>query len=324
MANDASQTKNRKSPKRPTIGVLIARLGRVWGREFMSGLNNAAVTQDVNLLCFVGGRPRQDQAGESLIYQLASPAILDGLILYSDLGHGLSQAEIADFCGQFTDLPLISALEAPGLPILLPDSYGGMRQLLIHLVKSHGYQRIAFIQGQEGQADAEQRFQAYQDVLEEYKISFDPELVAEGDFSRESGRAAIQTLFVERKVKPQAVACANDRMAFGALQALQALGLQVPADVALTGFDDVDEARITGVPLTTVRQSFYAIGQQALENLLCLLRGETMAERVMVPTELVVRWSCGCLPEAVRQVTARSTTGSGTGALRDLRSRRRQ
>lgn len=324
MANNSEEVKNRKSSGRLTVGVLIARLGRVWGREFMSGLNNAAVTQDVNLLCFVGGRPQKASAGESLIYQLASPTILDGLILYSDLGHGLNQEEIAEFCSQFKHFPVISALETPGLSILLPDSYGGMRQLLLHLVKDHGYQRIAFIQGLEGQTDAEQRFKAYQDVLQEHQIPVDPALIAAGDFSRESGRAAIQTLFVERKLRPQAVVCANDRMAFGALQALQALGMQVPADVALTGFDDIDEARITGVPLTTVRQSFYALGQQALEYLLGLLRGEAVPERVMVPTELVVRWSCGCLPESVRQIMAPSTTGSKTGALRDLRSRRQQ
>lgn len=327
MANLISRIKNNAPVRRPTIGVLIARLGRVWGREFMSGLNNAAVAQDVNLLCFVGGTPNPALEDENQIYHLANPDTLDGLILYSDLGHGLANAEIAAFCERFKDLPIISAVDAPGLPTLLPDSYGGMRQLMLHLIKVHQYQRIAFIRGPEGQVEAEQRYQAYQDALQEHKLTFEEELVISGDFSRESGRAAAQALLSQQNGKKiQAVVCANDRMAFGALEAMQAQGLQVPTNIALAGFDDIDEARTAGIPLTTVRQSFFTIGQQALENMLKLLHGQPVPEQIIVPTELVVRWSCGCLPEAVRQATARSHTGrtSPTGVLRDLRSRRKQ
>ena len=324
MANFINRVKNNASASRPTIGVLIARLGHVWGREFIAGLNNAAVAQDVNLLCFVGGNPSPVLAGENQIYNLANADTLDGLILYSDLGHGQTNEEIAAFCERFKNLPIISAVEAPGLPTLLPDSYGGMRQLMLHLAKVHKYRRIAFIRGPEGQTEAEQRYQAYQDSLKDHNLPFDPELVFPGDFSRESGQAAIQTLLSRPDHQVQAVVCANDRMAFGALETMQAHGLQVPANIALAGFDDIDEARIAGVPLTTVRQSFFTIGQQALEHLLRLLHGEPVPERIIVPTELVVRWSCGCLPEAVRQATARSQAGSNTGVLRDLRSRRKQ
>ncbi|MBN2146763.1 MAG: substrate-binding domain-containing protein [Anaerolineales bacterium] len=324
MANDNNKARKQKAPGRPTIGVMIARLGRVWGREFVAGLNNAAVANDVNLLCFVGGTPNQSLAGENLVYSLANPQILDGVILYSDLGHGLSSNEIEEFCSQFGSLPIISALDIPGLSTLLPDSYGGMRQLMNHLILVHQYRRIAFVRGPEGQAEAEQRYQAYRDALEEQGIAFDPALTLPGNYSRESGRAAIQILLDERELKAEAVVCANDHMAFGALEALQAHGLQVPVDMALVGFDDVDEARITGVPLTTVRQSFFTIGQQALENLLRQIKEAALPERIIIPTELVIRWSCGCLPNAVRQATTRSAAGTSSGILRDLRSRRKQ
>ena len=136
------------------------------------------------------------------------------------------------------------------------------------LIEEHGYKRIAFIRGIQGQIDAEQRFQAYQDELKAHDLRFDEDLVVEGDYTTESGRAAIRTLLDDRSLRFQAVVAANDRMAFGALEALQQRGVRVPDDVAVTGFDDLREAQATGVPLTTVRQSFYTAGKQAFETLL--------------------------------------------------------
>ena len=125
----------------------------------------------------------------------------------------------------------------------------------------------------------------------------------------ESGRAAITTLINERQLRFQAVVAANDRMAFGALDALQERGLRVPDNVAVTGFDDLREAQATGVPLTTVRQSFYTAGKNAMETLLRRIQGETVSPVTITPTQLLVRWSCGCLPETVRQAAV---------ALRDV------
>jgi DNA-binding LacI/PurR family transcriptional regulator len=188
------------------------------------------------------------------------------------------------------------------IPAVLSDSLNGMRQVVEHLVTEHHRRRVAFICGPAGQFEAEQRYQAYVETLQVHGIPLDPQLVVPGDFSIESGRAAVATLLDERHAKFDAIAAANDRMAFGALDALQEHSLQVPTDVALVGFDDVLEAQVLGVPLTTVRQPFYASGQQAVSTIVNLLRGETVPKQVVMPTELVTRWSCGCLPLALRQV----------------------
>jgi DNA-binding LacI/PurR family transcriptional regulator len=125
--------------------------------------------------------------------------------------------------------------------------------------------------------------------------------VLEGDYSPESGRAAIRTLLDERGIRVQAIAASNDRMAFGVLEALQQRGVNVPDSVALTGFDDVSESQSMGVPLTTVHQSFYEIGRQSFTALLKRIDGESVETPLYLASNLVVRWSCGCLPESIQR-----------------------
>ena len=203
--------------------------------------------------------------------------------------------------------------------MFVPDNMQGMRAVVRHLIEEHGYKRIAFIRGLEGHIDAEQRFQAYKDELQAHELRFDEDLVLNGDFTPESGRAAISTLLNERHLRFQAVVAANDSMAFGALEALQERGLRVPDDVAVTGFDDLREAQATGVPLTTVRQSFYTAGKHAMETLLKRMQGETVSPVTITPTQLLVRWSCGCLPENVRQAAVAPRDVAKTARLENKR-----
>ena len=292
-------------PRRLTIGLLIAHLGRSWGQEFMQGVTDAARASDVNLLCFVGGVLNGDYPTGRSLYDLATAEILDGLILSPDLGQSSSSESLQLLCQRLSPLPLVAAgLEIPDVPAIYVDNKNGMRQAVEHLVGEHHCTRIAFVQGPPGYLESEQRYQAYTAVLQAHGIPFDPALVVSGDFSQESGRTAVQTLLDERKVDFQALVAANDRMAFGAMDALEARGRQVPGDVALVGFDDIQEAQTLGVPLTTVRQPFYALGQRVVELLVKMLHGKSAVKQPLMPTELVLRWSCGCLPPALRQVTS--------------------
>ncbi|MDQ2693685.1 MAG: substrate-binding domain-containing protein, partial [Chloroflexota bacterium] len=170
-----------------------------------------------------------------------------------------------------------------------------------------------------GQIDAEQRFEAYQNELRAQNLRYDEDLVVDGDFTAESGRAAIRILLDERRLRVQAIVAANDSMAFGALEALQQRGIRVPDDVAVTGFDDLREAQAIGVPLTTVRQSFYTAGKRALETLIKRIRGDSVPQVTLTHTQLLTRWSCGCLPENVRQAAVAPRDVAKTGRLENKR-----
>ena len=141
----------------------------------------------------------------------------------------------------------------------------------------------------------------------------------EGNYSPESGRAAVRTLLDERGLRIQAIAASNDRMAFGAIEVLQQRGIQVPDSVAVTGFDDVSESQSMGVPLTTVHQSFTEAGRLAFDALIKRMNGEHVNDINIMPTQLVVRWSCGCLPENVKRAVVLPKEVAHTGRLENKR-----
>jgi signal transduction histidine kinase/DNA-binding LacI/PurR family transcriptional regulator len=312
-------------PERKTIAVFASRVGRAWGTEFLAGIQDAAQEHNVNLVYFIGGTltpiVSPDQSKPSFgLYDLVKPHSFDGVFLTADVAYGVSPDDLKAFARAFGGIPIVTqSVELDGASVFIPANVEGMRLAVRHLIQEHGYKRIAFIRGIPGQIDAEQRFQAYQEELKANHLRYDEDLVVEGDYTSESGRAAIRLLLDERRLRFQAVVAANDSMAFGALEALQQRGVRVPDDVAVTGFDDLREAQSTGVPLTTVRQSFYTAGKHALETLLRRLQGDTIRRSVVTPTQLLIRWSCGCLPENVRQAAVAPRDVAKTGKLENKR-----
>ena len=316
---------SKSSSERKTIGVFASQVGRAWGAEFLAGIHAAAEENNVNLVHFIGGKliPTLTDDKNKLsfgLYDLAKPNQLDGLLLTGDIAYGASSQDLKTFSEYYSSIPIVTqSIKIDGASMFIPNNEEGMRAAVRHLIQDHGYKRIAFIRGIIGQIDAEQRFQAYEDELKANNLRFDEDLVVDGDYTTESGRAAIHTLLDERKLRVQAIVAANDSMAFGALEALQQHGVRVPDDVAVTGFDDLREAQVTGVPLTTVRQSFYTAGKRAVEALLKRINGDTSPQVVVTPTQLLTRWSCGCLPENVRQAAVAPRDVAKTGRLENKR-----
>ncbi len=119
-------------------------------------------------------------------------------------------------------------------------------------------------------------------------------------------QAAEELLARHRAALPDAVVCANDQMAIGILRTFTAAGVRVPGEVAVTGFDDVYPARLADPPLTTVRQPMRLLGERACARLLDRIAHPGLSPAVqLLPTELVLRSSCGCPPGTVTRQTVR-------------------
>lgn len=315
---------NKSASERKTIAVLGAQLSRVWGAEFMAGVMDSAKAHDVNVVYFVGGKPvaiaAPELGGRSYgLYDLIKPGQFDGILLAADIGHA-STEDVENFCRVFAPTPIASfAVQAEGVSSFISDNENGMRAVIRHLIEEHGYKRIAFIRGKQGQIESDIRFNAYKEELLAHGIRFDEKLVLEGDFTSESGRAAVRKLLDELGIRVQAIAASNDRMAFGAMEALQQRGIQVPDSIALTGFDDISESQSMGVPLTTVRQSFYDAGKLSFNALLKRMNGEHVDNITVLPTQLIVRWSCGCLPESIKRAEVHAKEVAHTGRLENKR-----
>ncbi len=283
------------SQKRPTIGVLITRLWVMYDTAHLIEISAIARQRGVNVICMVGG-DFLETSPETSIFNLIHPDTFSGLIISGTLGRTVSPALAQRFCDRFAPLPIVSgAFPAMGATQVLADNARGMRSAVEHLLVEHNCHRIAFIRGPAGQREAEERFQGYLDVLKQHALPVAPELIASGDYWRSSGRAAMQAL-LDRAISLDAVVAANDDMAIGALEVLQMRGVRVPEDVAVVGFDDMPEASLLPIPLTTVRQSCARSAQTMMDVLLRRIEGEQFPAEVTFPTELVIRQSCGCLP----------------------------
>jgi LacI family transcriptional regulator len=227
------------------------------------------------------------------------------------------------------DDPIVSKLLRDGFPFVMVgrypdervnyvdiDNIGGARMAVEHLIRL-GHRRIATIAGPLNMPAGRDRLLGYQQALAAHRIPTEEALIAEGDFSRDSGMMCMQKLL---SASPTAVFVASDTMAAGALQAIRRVNLQVPNDIAVVGFDDVSVAATVEPSLTTVRQPIEKLGSIATEVLLGVLDGSseawTPAHKIIIPTELVIRESCGALRGGLRSAqsvrsldTRRARTG---------------
>lgn len=288
--------------RRPTIGLLTGYI-RESGYQAAGwrGVADAAKEHNANLICFVGGGlgvTSQLSGQRNIAYNLARVDNVDGLVVMGGaVGEYVGPESLRLFCQRYSPLPIVNvAMPLPGIPSVLVDNTIGIRQALVHLIETHGLRRIAFIRGPETNPEAEERYRAYRDTLSRYNISFDPNLVAPGDFLISSGIRAVHLFLEERQVNLEAIVAANDDMAFGVLTALRQRGLGVPENVKVIGFDDVPEAAFSSPPLTTIRQPLYDQGKLAAELLFASLAGLKASELTTLPTKLVIRRSCGCTP----------------------------
>jgi DNA-binding LacI/PurR family transcriptional regulator len=178
----------------------------------------------------------------------------------------------------------------PRMSHVLVDYAHGVRQAVDH-VAHLGHKRIAFITGPLDLHSARTRRQAFLDGLRAHGIKADPKLIREGTHTAEGGQQAMEAL-VRAAKPPTAVVCSNDWTAIGALHAIDAAGLRVPADISVVGFDDIPLASYTSPPLTSVRMSAGDVGATAFEALFRLIGGDRLEGDVyQVPTKLVVRAS---------------------------------
>jgi LacI family transcriptional regulator, galactose operon repressor len=214
------------------------------------------------------------------------------------------------------DDPLVEALRHGGKRFILYGRYpaddvsyvtvddrASAYNVVSHLLRV-GHERVGTITGPQHMFDAQDRLAGYFDALRDFGLPPSSELVVEGDWSEASGYAAMRRLLA---ANVDAVFAANDSMALAALRALNEQGLRVPDDVALVGFDDIPAAAAADPPLTTVRQPIRRLGEVATQTLLELIEQPSgPPRRVILPTELVVRGSCGSTGDGNRNHRTRT------------------
>jgi len=293
---------------RPTIGVLAGwrvytgTLDTFLGPVY-EGTRAAAHDMDCNLLlsCSVDLGSSQESPRPAWAVPLpdvdfipVGPWNVDGLLIVGRFSSEPTASYLQRLVAEGYPIVFVGAGEKG--PTVMADNEGGIRQAMAHLV-SHGHRRIAFIAGYQRDTDGDsaRRINAYHAAVQEYGLETDPCLIAYGSHSTGGGRMAMEQILTSN-VPFTALVASNDLSALGAMQVLDRNGLHVPRDIAIIGFDDRLEATAHVPPLTTVRYPAFEEGYQGVRLVLEYIKGQTKGTKVVeVPTQLIIRESCGCL-----------------------------
>ena len=237
-----------------------------------------------------GGHKR----GAFQIFDLLNPQNYDGIILARETLHEKNmQRRVVERLRE-SGVPVISVgAKTEGMGCIEFDDYHAMSQMVRHVICEHGARKLAYIDGPKEYSDEAKRAQAYRDVLEEEGIPFDSHWFFRGDYSVEAGIYVVSELDRMHRI-PEAIICANDCMAAGAIMELQNRGYRVPEDIIVTGFDNVPVAKDNSPKITTVDCARKTMGYRACEYLMTKTAKEMQELCVQIPTTQIYSESCGC------------------------------
>jgi DNA-binding LacI/PurR family transcriptional regulator len=271
-----------KSGRFHTIGVIMATLQTFGNIRTLDAIATEAARADNSVLLM----PISDRTlrGVSGAYRRLSVQAVDGAVIILE-ARFLDQAEFALPPG--IPVVVIDSGAGPGYTVVDTDQALGARQATEHLLRL-GHRQVWHIAGPETSFSSAHRADSWRETLRRAGIA--PTPLLRGDWTAESGYRHGLTLGKRNDVT--AIFAANDEMALGAMRALHELGRDVPADVSIVGFDDMEVAASFWPPLTTVRQDFAAVGRLSIQKLLAKVANPAGPPgATVVPTNLVIRKS---------------------------------
>jgi LacI family transcriptional regulator len=272
-----------RSFKTNLIGLIMPDIAFPYAIEVMKGVNQAIAESDYDLLVYTTGDARKHGTAqhEQKYVSLLNNSITDGVIVVASAANEFHSAG-----------PIVSvdpSVVNPNYPVVHATNYQGAMDAMKYLL-GLGHKRIGFIGGRSELESAARRLQAYRDALIEADLGVDEALIASGDFTAETAVYCTRQLLALDS-PPTAIFASNDQNALGVFDAAREVGLSIPDDLSVMGFDNIPESEYLN--LTTVDQFIGEMGYIATNMLISLINGETLPEKThRVPTKLVVRGSC--------------------------------
>jgi len=271
-----------------TLGLVTADFSDFWFSRVVIGAEKEAQEHGY---CFMLGNSTCDPKDEPKYLRLLTERHVDGVLFIRAVCENESThlLRLKKF-----GVPIVTTghhLPDVGLAMFDVDNVSGGKKATEYLI-GLGHTRIAMITGPSDWKSVIDRRQGYCQALEEANIPLDPELIVGDSWLHRSGYENTQ-LLLQRNSKFTAIFAHNDRIARGAIYALNEHGLKVPDDISVIGYDDIPEAEFSEPPLTTIRQPTAEIGQAATSFLIQMIEDTTIApKQVMFDTSLVIRASC--------------------------------
>lgn len=285
--------------KLKNIAVLITAIDANSQVNMLQGIERFRKEHNCNVAIFSwftsSYEKEKHNLGEINILNLPDFNLFDGIIVVSNTVHIQANRDFISDILKSVKCPIVCVgAKIDDYHYVASDTYSAMRKLVEHFVIEHKMRRIHFVKGIKGNIDAEERFRAYIDVLNENKIPLEQERITQGDFYILGGELAAKQLLESKLPFPEAIICANDLMATTVSGVLKNNGYSIPADVAIGGYDGSNEGQLCTPRLTTVINNSEQQGYKACEVLWDLMDGKDIPKENKVQDELLLGESCGC------------------------------
>ncbi|MFD8726038.1 LacI family DNA-binding transcriptional regulator [Streptomyces sp. NPDC059629] len=287
--------RSNSAPASPLLELVFHELESAWAMEVIRGVENVVREEGMSVVL-------SESSGRLSLGQ----SWMDGVLARRPTGvvlvlSGLDEAQQAQLTSRDIPFVVMDPAGDPGqdMPAVGTTNWNGGLAATRHLLDL-GHRRIGMIAGPRRMMCSRARIDGYRAALETGGVAFDPALIREGNFYHETGYWAGLEL-LRLKDRPTAIFTGNDLQALGVYEAARELGLRIPEDLSVVGFDDLPLARWVGPPLTTVRQPLTEMAEVAARMVIDLARGNPpSALRVDLATSLVERSSTAQPPTAGR------------------------
>jgi LacI family transcriptional regulator len=270
-----------RSHRTHVLGILVAEF-EPFSTELLKGAASAAGETDYELLAYAAGARGSKVGWERRSLARLSGTLIDGAILVTptvvEAKQGVHVVAVDPHTGP------------QGMPTVDSDNLAGAKLATKYLL-GIGHRRIGFIGGRPDLESARLRENGFRKAMADAGVTVDENLVRIGGYRIETAEGPAREL-LSRADRPTAVFAANDLSAIATITAARSLGLRVPDDLSVIGFDNVPESALASPPLTTIMQPLQQMGAEALHLLVDLIAGVERDTHVRLPTELVVRASC--------------------------------
>ncbi len=301
--------------KRKKIAVLIAQTEENTQNLFMQGLLSTAFSLNYDVCVFSMYQKYQEtplrEVGDSNIYHLVNYKLFDAIVIMADTIQtpGVYDAIQEEIHSSFDGPVLVIDKESTYFPNVMIDHYTPIVKLIDHLIEVHGYKDIVFLNGLEGHIHSVQRLQGYKDSMHAHGLPVSDDKIFHGTYWYDSGDFMVDELMKNPEHLPEAIACANDCMAIGVSSAFARYGIRIPNDIAIIGYDSIEDGRTSPVPLTSADIPARECGDYAARWIDASLNHRPLPE-FSVNAPIFIGGSCGCPYTASVPTTLREGWGT--------------
>ena len=287
------------------IAVLIPTFTIEYSLDILSGISDYFRDKEVKVVIIQTRIPGVNQGAFDYQYctgfEYAKSKEVDAIISVSGVyASQMEEEKVREILRSFEPRPVISIALDPQVRngyTIQADCRKCFKEIINHLKKEHDCKKIAFFSANETRSkEALERYDAFTAALDSCKLTFYPDLVFDGSFTDFKAYEEIKSRYKSKKdIDFDAIVCANDMMASGCMHAFEEIGVSVPEDVKVVGFDDAIVASMLSPKLSTINQDIYSQGYEAAEIADRVLDGEKMKKVHLNPLVPKFRQSCGCI-----------------------------